>query len=299
MSPQERVLGVDLGGTKILAGLVGRDGAVERDREWPTPLESQAALVAGLELAVEELLDEDVAALGFGIPSRVDQRSGHAYGSVNTPLDDLDFRGHMEARFGLPVGFDNDANAATLAEWTCGAGRGARTLIMLTLGTGVGGGFILDERLYRGWAEAGHTVVVHDGKPCPGECTGRGHLEAYCTGVAAGEAAEEAFGGGTDAQRLVELADEGEQRSVEILGEIGRKLGSGIGSLVNLFAAERVVIGGGFGTAAFEHLAGPALEVARREALAPADEGLELVKAELGEAAGLIGAGLLAFEALP
>jgi glucokinase len=298
MAAQERVIGVDLGGTKILAGVVGRDGAVESRRERPTPLESQDALVAGLELAVEELLDEDVAALGFGIPSRVDQRTGRAYGSVNTPLDDLDFRGRMEERFGLPVGFDNDANAATLAEWTCGAGRGTRTMLMFTLGTGVGGGFILDERLYRGWAEAGHMVVVHDGKPCPGECTGRGHLEAYCTGVAAGEAAEKAFGPAADAHRLVRLADEGEQRAIEILAEIGRLLGSGIGSLVNLFAAERVVIGGGFGAAAFEHLAGPALEVARREALAPADEGLAIVKAELGTAAGLIGAGLLAFEAL-
>lgn len=167
---------------------------------------------------------------------------------------------------------------------------------MLTLGTGVGAGFVLDGRLYRGWAEAGHIVVVHDGKPCP--CGGRGHLESYCRGPAADEAAREAFGPSSSSRELVRLADEGDERAREVLAGIGRILGSGIGSLVNLFAADRVVIGGGFGTAAFHHLVEPALEVARREALPPADELLELVRAELGGEAGLIGAGLVAFEAL-
>lgn len=298
MSAPERVIGVDLGGTKILAGLVERDGTVGRSREWPTPVDSQEALLAGLDEAVEDMLADGAGALGFAIPARVDHESGRAFGSVNTPLAELDFRGRMEERFGLPVGVDNDANAATLAEWTCGAGRGARTLVMLTLGTGVGGGFVLDSRLYRGWAEAGHMVVVHDGERCPGNCSGRGHLEAYCTGVAATEAAREEFGPDADAHLLVRLADEGNARARELLAGIGRVLGSGIGSLVNLFDAERAVIGGGFGAAAFEHLREPALEVARREALSPADERLELVQAELDTDAGLIGAGLLAFEAL-
>jgi glucokinase len=298
MSAQERVIGVDLGGTKILAGIVGRDGEIERRREWPTPVESQEALLAGLDQAVEDLLGDGIAALGFGIPSRVDQRTGRAFGSVNIPLHDLDFRGRMQDRFGLPVGLENDANAAAFAEWRAGSGRGTRTLVMLTLGTGVGAGFVLDGRLYRGWAEAGHMVVVHDGKPCQGTCTGRGHLESYCTGVAADELAREEFGPAADAHRLVRLANEGDARARELIGGIGRILGSGIGSLVNLFEAERVVIGGGFGAAAFDHLVGPALEVARREALSPADDALEVVKAELATAAGLIGAGLVAFEAL-
>jgi glucokinase len=298
MPAQERVIGVDLGGTKILAGLVDAEGRVERGREWPTPQESQDALLEGLDRAVEDLLGEGAAGLGFAIPSRVDQRTGRAFGSVNIPLEEVDFRDRMEQRFGLPVAFDNDANAATYAEWVAGAGRGARTLLMLTLGTGVGAGFVLDGRLYRGWAEAGHMVVVHDGKPCPGKCSGRGHLEAYCTGVAAGEAAQEAFGADADGRRLVELADGGDARARELLAGIGEILGSGIGSLVNLFDAERAVIGGGFGTAAFEHLVDPALEVARREALAPADEALSIVRAELGTEAGLIGAGLLALEAI-
>ncbi len=293
MAGQDRVIGVDLGGTKILAGVVGRDGEVARSQEWPTPVESQEELLAGLDEAVDELLDADVAALGFGIPSRIDQATGRAIDSVNIPLAALDFRDRMAERFGLPVGVDNDGNAAALAEWRCGAGRGVRTLVMLTLGTGVGAGFVLDGRPYRGWAEAGHMVVVHDGAPCP--CGGRGHLESYCTGGAAERAASEALGPGVDSHELVRRAGEGDEGAREVLAGIGRILGSGIGSLVNLFGAERVVIGGGFGEAAFEHLVAAAAESARREALGSAD--VEIVKAELDEA-GLIGAGLVGFEAL-
>src|SRR5215211_2226980 len=295
MAAQERVIGVDLGGTKILAGLVGPDGDLGRRREWPTPVESQDELLAALDRSVAELMEPGVAALGFSIPSVIDQRAGRALSSVNIPLHDLEFRARMEARFDLPVGVENDANSAAFAEWRRGAGTDSATMIMLTLGTGVGGGFVLDGRLYRGWAEVGHMVVVHDGKECP--CGGRGHLESYCTGVAADERAREVFGPAADAHRLVRLANEGDEQAIEVLMEIGRVLGSGIGSLVNLFDAERVVIGGGFGVAAFDHLAGPALEVACREALPPADESLSIAKASLGTAAGVIGAGLIAFDA--
>jgi glucokinase len=297
MAAQERVIGVDLGGTKILSGLIGPDGELGRRREWPTPVDSQESLLAALDAAVEDLRDPGVVALGFSIPSVIDQRAGRALSSVNVPLHDLEFRARMEARFDLPVGLDNDANAAAFAEWRVGAGADSATMVMLTLGTGVGGGFVLDGQLYRGWAEAGHMVVVHDGKPCG--CGGRGHVEAYCTGVAAGEAAREVFGPAADAHRLVRLANEGDAQARELLAGIGRILGSAIGSLVNLFDAERVVIGGGFGNAAFDHLAEAALEVARREALPPADESLSIAKAELGTAAGVIGAGLIGFEARP
>lgn len=296
--PGERVIGVDLGGTKILAGVVARDGAVEHRREWPTPTESEDALLAGLEAAVTELVDEHVVAVGLGVPSQVDQRTGVVAGSVNIPLTHVPLRDRLSERFSLPVGVENDANAAALAEWALGAGRGSRTMVMLTVGTGIGGGFVLDGQLYRGWAEVGHMVIEHEGKPCQGTCTGRGHLESYCTGVAATEAAREAFGPAADAHRLVRLAREGEEQAVEILAEIGRRLGSGVGTLVNLFDPEIVVIGGGFGAAAWDFLVEPVREVLRYQALAGAGERLRLEQAQLGTAAGLIGAGLVGFEAL-
>ena len=291
-----RVIGVDLGGTKILAGVVDDRGQVERRREYPTPTASQDELLAGLDAAIEELLTDDIAGLGFGLPSPIDQKAGRALQAVNIPLDEsVDFRGRMRERFGLPVGIENDANAAAYAEFRFGAARDVETMVMLTLGTGCGGGAVVDGKLFRGWAEFGHMVIVHDGIPCQGTCTGRGHLEPYVTGVAATKLAQAEFGPAVDAHRLVRLANEGEQRAIEILDGIGRHLGSGIGTLVNIFNPELVVIGGGF-AAAGDFVLEPAREVMRREALARVGYRIPIVRAELGTAAGLIGAGLVAFD---
>jgi glucokinase len=293
-----RVIGVDLGGTKILAGVVDDRGQVERRREYPTPTASQDELLAGLDAAIDELLTDDITALGFGLPSPIDQKAGRALQAVNIPLDEsVDFRGRMRERFGLPVGIENDANAAAYAEFRFGAARDVETMVMLTLGTGCGGGAVVDGKLFRGWAEFGHMVIVHDGIPCQGTCTGRGHLEPYVTGVAATKLAQAEFGPAVDAHRLVRLANEGEQRAIEILDGIGRHLGSGIGTLVNIFNPELVVIGGGF-AAAGDFVLEPAREVMRREALAHAGDRIPIVRAELGTAAGLIGAGLVAFDAV-
>ena len=294
---EERVIGVDLGGTKILAGVVDREGHVEQRREHPTPTASQDELLAGLDAAVEELLTDEIGALGFGLPSPVDQRSGRALQAVNIPLKDIDFRARMKERFGLPVGIENDANAATYAEFRFGAARDVDSMIMLTLGTGCGGGAVIDGKLFRGWAEFGHIVIEYDGLPCQGTCTGRGHLEPYVTGTAATKLAQAEFGPAVDAHRLVRLADEGEPRAVEILAGIGRRLGAGIGSLVNIFNPELVVIGGGF-AAAGDFVLDPAREILQREALAGAGYRVPIVRAELGTAAGLIGAGLVAFDAV-
>ena len=294
---EKRVIGVDIGGTKILAGVVDREGHVEHRREHSTPTASEDEFLAGLDVAVEELLAHEIAGLGFGIPSPIDQRTGQALQAVNLPLTDIDFRSRMKERFGLPVGIENDANAATYAEFRFGAAREVDSMVMLTLGTGCGGGAVVDGKLFRGWAEFGHIVIVYDGLPCQGSCTGRGHLEPYVTGVAAAKLAQAEFGPAVDAHRLVRLANEGEARAIEILAGIGRHLGAGIGSLVNIFNPQLVVIGGGF-AAAGDFVLDPAREILRREALARAGYRVPIVRAELGTAAGLIGAGLVAFDAV-
>ena len=293
-----RVIGVDLGGTKILSGLVERDGTVSAPRERVTPATSQAELLAALEDEVAALLEAEPVALGIGIPSRLDRHTGRAVGSVNLPLADVDVGLRMRGRFGLPVGVENDANAAALAEWRLGAGRGAQDLVMLTLGTGVGGGLVLGGRLYRGWAELGHMVVVAGGLPCQGSCSGRGHLEAVASGRAADRIARETLGNGAGAQDLIDAARAGDARAAGALAELGSLLGAGIGSLVNVFDPDVVVVGGGFGASAGELVLAPAREAARAEALAPAAERVRIVSAELGAGAGLIGAGLVGFEAL-
>ena len=286
----KRAIGVDLGGTKILAGVVDADGRVERTVQRETPAASQEAVLDGLEDIVSELRSPDVAAVGLAVPARVDAETGVAVGAVNVRLGELPLRDEMARRIGLPVGVANDAGAAVLAEHRCGAARGAKDVVLLTLGTGVGGGVVLGGELYRGWAELGHMVIVEGGEPCHGACTGHGHVEAYCSGYAADRVAERVLGPGSSAQDLID------QRH-PALEEIGTHLGTAIGSLVNIFGPELVLVGGGFGAAAGELLFGQARVALAREALAPGGE-VRIALAGLGASAGLVGAGLLGFEAL-
>jgi glucokinase len=294
----QRVIGVDLGGTKIATGSIDADGTLYEQHEVPTPTESQEALLEAIVSAIEPLADVRVDAIGFGIPSVIDRGTGRALGSTNIPLRDVALTDVIQERFGVPAVVENDANAAALAEWKLGAGRGANDLVMLTLGTGVGGGLVLGGSLYRGIAELGHVVVVADGPPCQGNCSGRGHLESVASGNAADRAAEKLWGEGANAELLVGRAQEGDQAALEALAGIGHLLGAAVGSFVNIFAPELVIIGGGFGLAAFEFLVPSALEIARRETVEPEVLPVRIVSAELGSDAGLIGAGLLAFEAL-
>lgn len=297
------MIGVDLGGTKIAAGAIDRRGAITARRERPTPTSSEEELLAVLDELAEQISAEvdGIAALGFGIPSTIDQRSGRAVSSVHVPLTDLDFRSRMGDRFQLPVAIDNDGNAAAIAEWKLGAGAGARDMIMLTLGTGIGGGLILDGKPYRGsvgaGAELGHMVLKYDGPPCIGACPGRGHFEALASGTAADAVARSVLAPDATGRDLVRLASEGDGRAREALAGLGRILGAGIVSLVNVFNPEVIVIGGGFGKAG-ELVFSSAREVVAQEALSPARELVRIVPAELGAEAGLIGAGLIAFEAL-
>jgi glucokinase len=310
-----RVIALDLGGTKLLSGIVDAEGVVERRVVSPTDTSSQEALLGQVDAAVDDLMAEGVGAIGIGMPSLIDQRKGEAVQSVNIPLHGLAFRDHLHERFGVPVAIENDANAAAVAEQRHGAGRGSRHMIMLTLGTGVGGGLILDGRLYRGSSgaagELGHITLDLNGPPCQGTCPGRGHLEALASGTAAdgyarkhaaehpdgdlGRAAAE--GKKVDAKLAVELAAAGPGDARDVLDHVGLHLGVGIATLVNVFNPELVVIGGGFSRAG-DLLLEPARKVVAETALLPSREQVKIVPALLGVEAGLIGAGLVAFDAL-
>ena len=285
------MIGVDLGGTKILAGIVDADGQVHETVERPTVTTSQAALLDELALLVQSLPQDGIDAVGFGIPSRIDHEHGIALGALNIPIRDVRFIDEMHERLGLPVEMENDASCAAYAEFKLGAGRGTRDLLTLTLGTGVGGGVVSGGQLFRAYTELGHIAIVEDGEPCQGACSGRGHVESYCSGRAADKLARTLIGPDATARDLVE-------QDHPVLEQIGHHLGVAIGSLVNVFGSTRVVIGGGFGIAAFDHLVPHARLAVLREALAPSGQTLEIERAELGAEAGLIGAGLVAFEAL-
>ncbi|MGH3024745.1 MAG: ROK family protein [Gaiellaceae bacterium] len=309
------VIAVDLGGTKLAAGLVDRDGSLSDHRVEPTDLSGEEAVLAQIERIVGGLADEEVCAVGIGVPSTVDQRSGRAVTSVNIPLAGVDLRDRLGERCDVPVTVENDANAAALAEHRLGAGRGSRHMVMLTLGTGVGGGLVLDGRLYRGAigaaAELGHITIDVDGPPCQGNCPGRGHLEAFVSGTAArrlaAERAEErpdgdlgraaAAGRTIDARLAAELAAAGPGDAREVLEHVGFHLGVGIAGYVNVFNPELVVVGGGLGEAD-ELLLEPARREVAERALPPAKDEVRIVAAELGPEAGLVGSALAAFEAV-
>jgi glucokinase len=309
------VIGVDLGGTKLAAGIVDRDGAVVRQTVSPTVHSSQESLLAELERAIAELVVEDVRAVGVGVPSTIDQTAGRAVSSVNVPLAGVDLREDLSARFGIPVAIENDANAAALAEHRFGAGRETRHMVMITLGTGIGGGLILDGRLYRGAvgaaAELGHITLDLDGARCQGFCPGRGHFEVLASGTAASLLAEQlaserpdgglgraaAAGGTIDAKRVSELAAGGDPDALEVMETVGSRLGVALADFVNVFNPEVIVIGGGFAQAG-DLLFGPARRVVAERALRPARDIVRIVPAELGGQAGLVGAALVAFEAL-
>jgi glucokinase len=174
-------------------------------------------------------------------------------------------------------------------------------MVMITLGTGIGGGLILGGRLYRGWigagAELGHIVVDADGAGCQGQCQGRGHLESMASGRAVDGVAERLLGPGAGTPQLVAAARAGDEAAQKALAAAGRWLGAGIASLVNLLNPELVVVGGGFGDA-FDLLIGPVREVLARDGVVPARDVVRIVPAELGADAGLIGAALVGYEAL-
>lgn len=308
---EPHVVALDLGGSKLAAGRVGAGGRILERREHETETSSEDALVAQLDAAIAELADDATSALGVGIPSLIDQRAGVPGASVNVPLAGLPLRSRLEERFGVPVVLENDANAAAVAEHRLGAGRGTEHMILLTIGTGIGGGLILNGRLYRGAigaaGELGHVTVALDGPACQGTCPGIGHLEALASGTAAERLAAEVAAARPesalarerelDGRALVRLAEAGDADARGVIDTIGRRLGAGVAGYVNVFNPEVVVIGGGF-AAAGDLLLDPVREVVAEQALPTAREEVRVVPAELGPDAGLVGAGLVAFDLL-
>jgi glucokinase len=310
------VIGVDLGGTKLLAGVVGPDLAIRhRIRREALGLD-QARLLTVITETVEELLEaerDDVAAVGFGIPVTLDRRTGMAIYSTHLPLAGVPFGAVMSERLDLPVVVDNDGNCAVLAEARFGAGGGAGDVVMLTLGTGIGGGLVLGGALQRGWigagGELGHMVIDMDGPPCQGNCPNRGCLEVMASGSALVREAslrvarrpDTALGRALESGReltgpfITELAHDGDPVALDAIGTVGRALGVGLSSIVNMLNPEVIVIGGGV-IAAGEMLLGPARAELAARALAPARDAVRVVGAAFGEQAGMIGAALLARE---
>jgi glucokinase len=311
------VVGIDLGGTKLLAGVVDAEQEIHTKVHRVVGGLDQGQLVDALMTAVDEAreMEPDVEAVGVGLPALIDQRTGVAVIAPNLPIANLPIRSILEERLPLPVFIENDATLAILAEQRYGAAEGASVVVGLTIGTGIGGGIVLDGRVYHGLAgsaaELGHMVIDADGPPCQGQCPSRGCLEALASGTAIGRegkiAAEQepdsalgaavADGLEITGELVTDVALQGDEVARIVLGQIGSQLGIGLSNITNIFDPEVIVVGGG-AMAAGELLLGPAREELRRRALPPGRDTVKVVAAEFGADAGMLGAAALAFDGL-
>jgi glucokinase len=307
-----------MGGTKLLAGAVDDGLGVHHRTQRRVAGLDQSALIETAVDAVTEAIDAaggEVVAVGFGIPCTFDFRTGIAVQAVNLSLADIAFGDVMTERLGLPVFVDNDGNTAAIAEHRAGAARGASEVVLLTLGTGIGGGLILRDRPYRGAigaaGELGHVVIDINGPRCQGNCPNHGCLESLASGKAlareALRAAQENPKSGlgralADGRELAgplvtELAHDGDKVALGVLELIGTRLGVGIANYVNIFNPQVVIVGGGV-MGAGELLLRPARRVVAERALAPGRDEVRITAAHFGIEAGMVGAAALAFDGM-
>lgn len=307
-------IGVDIGGTKVAAGVVDTQGRVLARARRLTPSRDPRAVEATIAEVVTELRAEhDVVAVGIGAAGFVDSDRSHVLFAPHLAWRNEPLRDGVAKAVQLPVVVENDANAAAWAEWRFGAGRGEPRLVCVTLGTGIGGGIVLDGQVQRGRhgmaGEFGHMVVVPGGHRC--ECGNRGCLEQYASGNVLGREARELarahspvtvplmerVGGDVDAlvgPLITEAARDGDPCAMELFTEVGRWLGIGLANLAAALDPGMFVIGGGVSDAG-ELLLRPARESFRRTLTGRGfrpEPGI--VAAALGPEAGLVGAADLA-----
>lgn len=311
-------IGVDLGGTKILTALVDGAGRVMQRHRVPTPREGPAAVVEVIAGTVDAVLQgtalgrPEMAGIGVGSPGPLDPRTGIVFEPPNLPgWRDVPLAQMLSDRLGMVTHIEHDANAAALAEWWIGAGRGIRDLVYMTISTGIGGGIILGDVLLQGVSgtagEVGHTTIDVNGPRCG--CGRPGHLEAMASGPAIARMAAEASGTGRrtavlamaggdpsriTAEMVEEAARQGDAVARDVLARAGFYIGVGVANLLNLLNPRRVIIGGGVSKAG-ELLFGPIRRTVSDLAFEHPARDAEVVPAALGDDVGAIGAAAVVF----
>lgn len=308
-------VGVDVGGTRIAVGLVERKGRIVKDAKVLTPKGGPFAVVDAIIDLIEQVVTgvhaSELAGVGIGLPAQIDFQRQSIEFCTNLPLAGVDVRALVMSRLKHQITIDNDGNLAALGESRYGAAQGVRDFLMITLGTGVGGGMYFDGQPYRGsrglGGEVGHMVIQLDGPPCP--CGGSGHIESYLGRPAiaakgkevgatyAGKGILDQAGGDVDtitAEDVIKAAQAGDEPATKILMNAGVILGRALVGFVNLLNPQMIVVGGGVGEAA-PFMVERAAEIVAEEALAGRRD-VKFVQAELGNDAGILGAAALAFD---
>jgi glucokinase len=314
------VLGLDVGGTKLAAGVVAGDGRVlsmltEASRTERGPMDMIARhLELGREAVKASAVDwSEIRAIGIACGGPLDPIAGVIQSPPSLPgWDDIPLVAMVSDAYQRPAVVDNDATAGAIAEWSFGAGRGrgVRDLVFLTISTGIGGGLILDGRVYRGAAgnagELGHLTVDRLGRACG--CGRRGCLEAYASGTNIARRAREALESG-EPSSLAELAvvtardvslaaAAGDPLAIRVWDETTAILGSAMANILDIFNPELIVLGGGV-TRAGSQLLRPVREAGLAQAMAPARRAGDIVLAGLGDSLGVVSAASVAFDLLP
>lgn len=318
MSREQFIVGVDLGGTNIVVGAMPVDGSREIGMRTLPTLSGGGAdsvtdrIAAMIETVVADVQREtgaerdDILGVGIGSPGPLDRERGVVIVTPNLGWRDYPLRDEVSSRVSMRATLDNDANCATLGEWWCGAARGGRNVIGMTLGTGIGGGLILDGRLYHGASDAageiGHTSIESNGRRC--KCGNYGCLEAYCSGPAIAERAREAMESepspgilalvngdmsALTAHVVYEAARQGDPVARGVVRDTARFLGTGISNLINIFNPDTVVLAGGV-TQAGEALMDPLCAEVKRRAFKPSVDACRIVLGQLPVSAGVVGA---------
>jgi glucokinase len=308
------VVGVDIGGTNVVVGLVPvAGGSPLALRSEPTEGERGAdAVVEDIGRMAEDVIREArgggrgrVVGVGIGCPGPLDLRTGRVIATPNLGWAGYPIRDRVATRLDLPATLDNDANCATYGEWWQGAGRGTRQLVGVTLGTGIGGGLICEGRLFRGASdtagEFGHTTIDFNGRRCA--CGNYGCLEAYASGPNIALRAREGIEAGYEsaivklvggdlslitARTVYDAAMASDEYAHEVILETARLLGAGVAGIVNMYNPEAVVLMGGVAHAG-EHLFAPLRAEVKRRAFAVAVAACRIVPGEL-DAPGVVGA---------
>lgn len=318
MTKPQYIVGVDLGGTNIVVGAMAVDGSREYAvRSQTTHAEQGADAVIDriVQMITEVVADtsaetgatrRDFLGVGIGAPGPLDRGRGLVIVTPNLGWRDFPLREVISDRVGLPATLDNDANCATVGEWWCGAARGGRDVVGMTIGTGIGGGLILNGELYHGASdvagEVGHMTIDSTGRRC--KCGNYGCLEAYASGPAIAERAREelacdepsllrdAVGGDLTritAKLVYEASTSGDPIAREVVRDTARFLGAGLANLLNIFNPDTVVLAGGV-TDAGDALFDPLRSEVRRRAFRPAVEACRIVPGSLAGTAGVVGA---------
>ena len=292
-------IGIDLGATFVKMGLIDDLGKVYFRRKIETVLSSnRASLIESVISNIRDIIEisgKSVSGVGIGVPGPVDSKKGivHYFPNIKG-WEEVPLKSILEKKLGLRVELDNDVNAMTLGEFVFGAGQGCNNLVCLTLGTGVGGGIIIDGKLYRGGSmcagEIGHMPINETGPKC--NCGGIACLERYIGNKYILERAKKAFGNNITLEALTSLAKFGNKKAIVIWVDVAEKLSVAIAGVVNLLNPDKIVIGGGVSKAG-EFILNPLRKELKKRAMKDQAAHVKIIAAKLGTDAGIIGASLL------